>query len=79
MTPLMMRFVLRGEVSYFRPQTSSKTGLRSSSSLPESTSRLSQKGGRVNPCKCALSECLKLGVQSSVSLTRPELSGPGDA
>jgi hypothetical protein len=51
-------------VSYFRPPKIRKTGPRSICSLPDSTQNLSRKRGWVIPAKCALSECLKLGVQS---------------
>jgi hypothetical protein len=51
-------------VSYFRPQKATKTGPRSICSLPDSTQNLSRKEGQVIPAECALSECLKLRVQS---------------
>jgi len=35
-------------VSYFRPQKIRKTGPRSICSLPDSTQKLSRKGGRVS-------------------------------
>jgi hypothetical protein len=41
-------------VRYFRPQKTRKTGPRSTTALPPSTQELSQKGGRVKNCKCAL-------------------------
>ena len=52
-------------MSYFRPQKAGKIGPRTVHSFLDSTSRLSQNAGQVNLAKCALSECLKLRVQSS--------------
>jgi hypothetical protein len=52
-------------VSYFRPQKAGKIGPRTVHSFSDSTSRLSQKAGQVIPAKCALSECLKLRIQST--------------
>jgi hypothetical protein len=49
-------------VSYFRPQKARKTGPRSISGLPDSTQKLSRKGGRVKTCKCAQIICATLGV-----------------
>ena len=52
-------------MSYFRAQQAGKIGPRTIHSFPDSTSLLSQNAGQVNPAKCALSECLKLRVQSN--------------
>jgi hypothetical protein len=52
-------------VNYFRPQQAGKIGPRTIHRFPDSTSRLSQKAGQVIPAKCAISVCLKIGVQST--------------
>src|ERR1039458_663602 len=52
-------------MSYFKAQQAGKIGPRTIHSFPDSTSLLSQNAGQVNPAKCALSECLKLRVQST--------------
>jgi hypothetical protein len=52
-------------VSYFRPQQAGKIGPRTVHSFSDSTLRLSQNAGQVIPAECALSECLKLRVQST--------------
>ncbi len=52
-------------MSYFRPQNARKIAPRSVCSLPNSTQKVSQKGGRVNPAKCAHPYCLISRVQST--------------
>ena len=49
-------------MSYFRPQNARKIAPRSVCSLPNSTQKVSRKGGRVNYCKCAQEICLTAGV-----------------
>jgi hypothetical protein len=51
-------------VSYFRPQKIRKTGPRSIRSLPDSTQKLSRKGGRVTAFRIQLRSCLEKGVGS---------------
>jgi hypothetical protein len=55
-------------VSYFRPENAREIAPRSVCRLPNSTQKVSQKGGRVNPAKCAHSSCLISRVQSSLSI-----------
>jgi hypothetical protein len=49
-------------VSYFRPQNARKIAPRSVCSLPNSTQKVSQKGGRVKVGNCAQRICASLGV-----------------
>jgi hypothetical protein len=66
-------------VSYFRPQKAGKIGPRTVHSFSDSTSRLSQNAGQVMPAKCALSECLKLRVQSTIgTLAQDSYTGSYD-
>jgi hypothetical protein len=51
-------------VSYFRPQNARKIAPRSVCSLPNSTQKVSQKGGRVKCAKYAHPSCLISRVQS---------------
>jgi hypothetical protein len=51
-------------VSYFRPQSARKIAPRSVRSLPNSTQKVSRKGGRVTQAKCAHHDCLISRVQS---------------
>jgi hypothetical protein len=52
-------------VSYFRPQNARKIAPRSVCSLPNSTQKVSQKGGRVTRNIERASDSLSLGVHSS--------------
>jgi hypothetical protein len=52
-------------VSYFRPPKARKTGPWSITRLSNSTQKMSQKGGRVIPAKCAHPRCLISRVQSN--------------
>jgi hypothetical protein len=49
-------------VSYFRPENAREIAPRSVCSLPNSTQKVSQKGGRVSYCKCAQEICLTARV-----------------
>ena len=64
-------------MSYFRPQQAGNIGPRTVYRIPDSTSLLSQNAGQVNSARCALSECLKLRVQSRARLRDTNLSKAG--
>jgi hypothetical protein len=56
-------------VSYFRPQYARKIAPRSVCSLPNSTQKVSRKGGRVNDSESAQENCLTLGGHLNFGMT----------